>query len=153
MGLKLWFHKYLFRQYSILVPTQIRPRTQLMVVVQLLRLDTNPGMLMSSVRSLMVTVKLMRGDNSVESVTKDVGMGHTIDISIKVPYQLGIKNVLFIQPYMKGNFISPPPFRCPFQRPLQLGFIDTPNGQQTLPKSHIINPNPFSAPESCAFKY
>ena len=81
-----------------------------MVVVQLLRLDTNPGMLMSSVRSLMVTVKLMRGDNSVEAVTKDVVMGHTIDIGIKVPYQLGIKNKKsYYLTLHEGGLLKPPP--------------------------------------------
>ena len=40
-------------------------------------------------QSLLVTVKLMRGDNSVETETRDVVMGHSQEISITVPKHLG----------------------------------------------------------------
>ena len=59
----------MFRKYNILVPTLLKPSSSLVVVVHMLRIEEplHSG-LIGGKRTVMVTVKLLRGGQSVEEV-------------------------------------------------------------------------------------
>ena len=75
-----------------MVPTQIKSSSPLTAVVHMMRLE-DPVLgddLERHQRTVMVTMKLMRGDNSVESETRDIVVGHSEEISVNVPQHLSI---------------------------------------------------------------
>ena len=69
----------------MVVPRLLRPASQLVAAVHLAQ--PGPGPSLGS--SLLVTVSLMRGDNSLHTVTRDLRPGTTQDIALPVPGHLG----------------------------------------------------------------
>ena len=67
----------------MVVPRLLRPASQLVVAVHLA--GRGPGL----GSSLLVTVSLMRGDNSLHTATRDLRPGTTQDIALPVPAHLG----------------------------------------------------------------
>ena len=76
-----------------MVPTQIKPSSTLTTVVHIMRV-TDPVQLGVSFgggpRTIMVTLHLMRGDNSIQSVSRDIVVGQSQEIGISVPKHLGV---------------------------------------------------------------
>ena len=93
-----WFWIYLievisnFRQYSIVVPTQIKPSSSIVLVVHMIRVDDQGPILglVGASRTVLLTVKLMRGDNSIETISHNVLVGQSQEIKLEVPKHLGI---------------------------------------------------------------
>ena len=67
----------------MVVPRLLRPASQLVVAVNLAQRGPGLG------SSLLVTVSLMRGDNSLHTATRDLRPGTTQDIALPVPAHLG----------------------------------------------------------------
>ena len=81
-----------FRQYNILVPTLIKPSSSLVLVVHMNRIEEplHSG-LVGGHRTVLVTVKLLRGGQSVEEVIRDVVVGDSQEIRVPTPKNLGKK--------------------------------------------------------------
>ena len=82
----------MFRKYNILVPTLLKPSSSLVVVVHMLRIEEplHSG-LIGGKRTVLVTVKLLRGGQSVEEVIRNVVVGDSQEIRIPTPKRLGKK--------------------------------------------------------------
>ena len=74
------------------MPTLLKPSSSLVVVVHMLRIEEplHSG-LVGSHRTVLVTVKLLRGGQSVEEVIRDVVVGDSQEIRIPTPKYLGKK--------------------------------------------------------------
>ena len=75
-----------------MVPTLLKPSSSLVVVVHMLRIEEplHSG-LVGGRRTVLVTVKLLRGGQSVEEVIRDVVVGDSQEIRIPTPKYLGKK--------------------------------------------------------------
>ena len=76
----------------MVVPRLLRPASQLVVAVHLAGRGPGPGL----GSSLLVTVSLMRGDNSLHTATRDLRPGTTQDIALPVPAHLGRYGPIYI---------------------------------------------------------
>ena len=74
-----------------MVPTLIKPSSSLVLVVHMLRVEEplHSG-LIGGHRTVLVTVKLLRGGQSVQEVITDVVVGDSREIRVPTPERLGI---------------------------------------------------------------
>ena len=74
------------------MPTLIKPSSSLVLVVHMNRIEEplHSG-LVGGHRTVLVTVKLLRGGQSVEEVIRDVVLGDSQEIRVPTPKNLGKK--------------------------------------------------------------
>ena len=85
----------IFRQYSILVPTHLKPSSSLVLVFHMLRLEESlQNEEVGGRRTVLVTVQLLRGGQSVEKVSRDVVIGDSQEIRVQTPKHLGSEVLL-----------------------------------------------------------
>ena len=62
--------------------------------------DQGPSLgIVGASRTVLLTVKLMRGDNSIETISQDVVVGQSQEIKLQIPKHLGTSYYIFLKLY------------------------------------------------------
>ena len=60
--------------------------------------DQGPSLgIVGARRTVLLTVKLMRGDNSIETISQDVVVGQSQEIKLQIPKHLGTNYYIFVK--------------------------------------------------------